>query len=104
VRSIESTCKNLTGNQTPEAVDAFMRECVEAIEKDGADVIVVGCNALLWLQPIAQKRLKELGYDVPILHPYKCAIEMAKALVNMNVSQSRLAFPDNTPKKRAIPR
>jgi allantoin racemase len=104
VRSIESLCKNLGKNETPEAFDAFIRECVEAIEKDGADVVVIGCNSLLWVQARAQERLKEMGYDVPILHPYKCAIEMAKALVNMKVSQSGWAFPPTIPKKRAIPR
>jgi allantoin racemase len=104
VRSIERSCKNITAGQSPEAVEAFINECVEAIEKDGADVIVCGCNALLWIQPLAQKRLKEMGYDVPVLHSYKCAIEMAKALVNMKVSQSKYAFPGITPKKKAIPR
>jgi Asp/Glu/hydantoin racemase len=75
VRSIEWLPASLNGDP-PEAVEAFVRECIEAIEKDGADVIVVGCNQLLWIQPIAQKRLIELGYEVPILHPYKCAIEI----------------------------
>jgi Asp/Glu/hydantoin racemase len=103
VRSIEWLPGSLKGDP-PEAADAFVGECIEAIEKDGADVIVVGCNALLWIQPLAQKRLKELGYEVPVLHPYKCAIEMAKALVNMKVSQSKFAFPSGTPKKKAIPR
>jgi Asp/Glu/hydantoin racemase len=103
VRSIEWHPTSLKGDP-PEAADAFVRESIEAIEKDGADVIVVGCNALLWIQPIAQRRLKELGYDVPVLHPYRCAIEMAKALVNMKVSQSKFAFPTGTPKKKSIPR
>ncbi len=103
VRSIERRCRSLIGD-SEEAVDAFVREAVEAIEKDGADVIVVGCAALMYIQPLAQKRLKELGYDVPVLHPFKCEIEMAKALVEMKVSQSRLAFPPRVPKKKAIPR
>jgi allantoin racemase len=103
VRSIEWPCKDLIG-EPPEAVEAFVRECVEAIENDGADVVVVGCNALLRVLPLAQKRLKELGYEVPVLHPYKCAIEMAKALVNLKVSQSPLAFPSRSPKKKAIVR
>jgi len=103
VRSIEWLPGSLKGDP-PEAADTFVRECIEAIEKDGADVIVVGCNELLWIQPLAQKRLKESGYDVPVLHPYKCAIEIAKALVNMRVSQSKLAFPSKIPKKRPIPR
>ena len=103
IRSIEWHPQSLYGDP-PEAADAFVRECIEAIEKDGADVIVVGCNQLLWIQPLAQKRLIEAGYEVPVLHPYKCAIEVAKALVNMKVSQSKFAFPDGTPRKKGIPR
>jgi allantoin racemase len=103
IRSIEWHPGSLNGDP-PEAADAFVRECIEAIEKDGADVIVVGCNQLLWIQPLAQKRLIESGYEVPVLHPYKCAIEIAKALVNMKITQSKFAFPDGTPKKMTIPR
>jgi len=103
IRSIEWHPSDLYGDP-PEAADTFVRECIDAIEKDGADVIVVGCNQLLWIQPLAQKRLIELGYEVPVLHPYKCAIETAKALVNMKVSQSKFAFPDGNPRKKGIPR
>ena len=103
IRSIEWHPSDLYGDP-PEAADAFVRECIRAIERDGADVIVVGCNQLLWIQPLAQKRLKESGYDVPVLHPYKCAIEVAKSLVNMKACQSMFAFPDGTPRKKAIPR
>ena len=103
VRSIEWPCRNLIGD-SEEAVQVFVREAIEAIEKDGADVIVMGCAALMYIQPLAQKRLKDLGYDVPVLHPFKCAIEMAKAMVNMKVSQSKFAYPNRGPKKKAIPR
>ena len=103
IRSIEWHPQSLNGNP-PEAVEAFVRECIEAIEKDGADVIVVGCNQLLWVQPLAQKQLIEHGYEIPVLHPYKCAIEAAKALVNMKLSQSKFAFPSGAVRKRAIPR
>jgi allantoin racemase len=104
VRSIEWPVRAKLGNDPLEAVDDFVRECIEAIEKDGADVIVIGCAALIYMQPLAQTRLKELGYDVPVLHPFKCAIEMAKALVNMKVSQSKYAFPSTVPKKKSMPR
>ena len=104
VRSIEWPVREKLIHDPPEAVDDFVRECIEAIEKDGADVIVIGCAALIYIQPLAQKRLKELGYEVPILHPFKCAIEMAKALVNLKVSQSKFAFPSTAPRKKSIPR
>jgi allantoin racemase len=104
VRSIEWPVPKLRKPNSPEAVEAFVQECIEAIEKDGADVIICGCTSTLWIQPFAEKRLKELGYDVPVLHSYKCGIEMAKALVAMKVSQGKFAFPSKIPKKKAVPR
>ena len=104
VRSIEWPVPKLRTTKSSEAVDAFVRECVEAIEQDGADVIVCGCTSTMLIQPLAEKRLKELGYEVPVLHGYKCAIELAKALVNMKVMQSKVAFPGKILKKKAIPR
>jgi allantoin racemase len=104
VRSIEWPVRNKLNLDPAEAVEDFVKECIEAIEKDGADVVVVGCAALIYMQQSVQKRLKELGYDVPVSHPVRCANEMAKALVNMKVSQSKYAYPSTTPKKKSTPR
>jgi allantoin racemase len=103
VRSIEWLPGDLKGDP-PAAAHAFLTQCVAAIEKDGADVLLIGCNELLWIHPWAKKRLSELGYEVPLLHPYACAIEMARSLVSMKLSQSGFAFPSHRPKKKAIPR
>jgi allantoin racemase len=104
VRSIEWPVRNKLNLDPAEAVEDFVKECIEAIEKDGADVVVVGCAALIYMQQSVHKRLKELGYDVPVSHPVRCANEMAKALVNMKVSQSKYAYPSTTPKKKSTPR
>jgi len=104
VRSIEWPVQEKLIHDPPEAVEDFVRECIEAIEKEGVDVIVIGCTALMYIQPLAQKRLLALGYEVPVLHPFKCAIAMARALVDLKLSQSKLAFPSTTPKKKSIPR
>jgi allantoin racemase len=104
VRSIGCLIETELKRKPPEAVDKFVRACIEAIEQDGADVIVIGCTVLTWIQPIAQERLNEMEYNVPVLHPFKCAIEMAKALLNMNVTQSKYAFPGKTTREKCIPR
>ena len=104
VRSMECHVQDIRSSKGPELVEKFVRECIDAIEKDGADVIVCGCTATLLLRPQAQKRLAELGYDVPVLDGYRCAIEFAKAQVGMRISQSRIAYPDSVVKNRSIPR
>jgi Asp/Glu/hydantoin racemase len=80
-------------------LDAAVQESIAAIEDDGAEVIVLGCSAAFWLQPLLQKRLNEIGWEVPVLEGYRCAIEVAKTLVDLGVDASGLAFPGERPAK-----
>jgi Asp/Glu/hydantoin racemase len=72
---------------------------VAAIEEDGAEVITFGCSAAFWLQPFLRQRLDELGWEIPVLEGYSCAITLAKALVDLGVDASGLTFPSDHPKK-----
>jgi allantoin racemase len=80
-------------------VDRAVNEAVAAIEEDGAEVITFGCSGTFWLQPFVEKRLREIGWEVPVLDGYQCAISTAKLLVNLGVSASGLTFPSVTTKK-----
>jgi Asp/Glu/hydantoin racemase len=80
-------------------LEAAVVQSIAAIEEDGAEVIVLGCSAAYWLQPLLQKRLAETGWDVPVLEGMRCAIEVAKTLVDLGVDASGLAFPGERPAK-----
>ena len=80
-------------------LDAAVTESIAAIEEDGAEVIVLGCSAAYWMQPLLQKKLAEIGWDVPVLEGYRCAIGVAKSLVDLGVDASGLAFPGERPAK-----
>jgi Asp/Glu/hydantoin racemase len=80
-------------------LEAAVTEAVAAIEEDGAEVITLGCSAAFWLQPFLQQRLDELGWEIPVLEGYSCAITLAKALVDLGVDASGLTFPSDHPKK-----
>ena len=82
-----------------EAVEAAVREAVAAIEEDGAEVITFGCSASFWLRPFVEKRLHEMGWEIPVLEGYSCAIELAKAMVNLKIDVSGLLLPGDRPKK-----
>ncbi len=82
-----------------EAVDRAVKEAVAAIEEDGAEVITFGCSATFWLQPFLQKRLDEMGWEIPVLEGYSCAIELAKVMVDLGVDASGLTFPSDRPKQ-----
>ena len=80
-------------------VESAIVEAVAAIEGDGADVITFGCSGTFWLQPYLQKRLNDMGWDVPVLEGYSCAITLCKALVDLGVTVSGTVFPAHRPKK-----
>jgi allantoin racemase len=74
---------------------ALSAEARKAVEEDGADVIVLGCGALLGL---AQQLQKELG--VPVIDPGLVALKVAEDLVKLTLAQSKKAFPFPNPKRR----
>jgi Asp/Glu/hydantoin racemase len=94
----EGRDKALRGEPS-EAVERAVSEAVAAIEEDGAEVITFGCSVTFWLQPFVQKRLSEMGWEVPVLEGYSSAIVLAKALVSLGVNASGLTFPSDYPKK-----
>ena len=80
-------------------LETSITEAVAAIEEDGAEVIVLGCSGAFWMQPFLQKRLTAMGWEIPVLEGYRCAIEQAKTLVNLGVDASGLMFPSDKPKQ-----
>ena len=80
-------------------LDDAVTAAVAAIEEDGAEVIIIGCSAAYWMQPLMQARLAALGWEVPVLEGYRCAIEQAKMMVNLGVDASGLAFPGDHPRQ-----
>jgi allantoin racemase len=89
--------KAVRGEQA-EAVETAVTEAVAAIVNDGAEVITFGCSPTFWLQPFVARRLNEMGWEIPVLEGYSCAITMAKTMVDLGVSASGLAFPNDRPK------
>jgi allantoin racemase len=105
VRSIEFPVREVMRKERrAELVDAMESQARQAIEDDGADTLVLGCTALSWLVPSVRARLAERGFDVPVIEPIHAAVTLARSLVMMRLSQSRIAFPTNQPKARAVPR
>lgn len=95
----EEKAKALRGEPS-EAIDRAVEEAQAALEEDGAEVITFGCSGMFWLQPFVKKRMHEIGWDVPVLEGYSCAIELAKLKVNLDVTASGITFPDDRPRKR----
>jgi allantoin racemase len=98
-RPIQAERDRAVQSGSSDMLEAAVRESIAAIEEDGADVIILGCSAAFWMQPLLQKKLMEIGWDVPVLEGARCAIEVAKTLVDLGVDASGLAFPSERPAK-----
>lgn len=84
---------------TSEMFEMAVKQAVIAIEEDGAEVIMFGCSALYWMAPYLEKRLEEIGWDIPVIEGYRCALGLAKLLVDLGQSVSGLAYPGDRPRK-----
>lgn len=80
-------------------LEAAVQATEAAIEEDGAEVIIMGCSAAYWMQPYLQERLQAIGWRIPVLEGYRCAILQARMLVDLGVDASGLAFPSERPRK-----
>ena len=98
-RPIQDEREKAGRGEPSEMLDTAVAESVAAIEEDGAEVLVLGCSGAFWMQPFLQKRLAALGWEIPVLEGYRCAIEQAKTLVNLGVDASGLMLPSDQPKK-----
>jgi allantoin racemase len=87
-----------------EKLDAMEDQCLKAIEEDGADTIILGCSCLSWMEPEMKERLRERGYDAPLIVPIRAAVSFARVLVTMGMRHSPLAYPPPIPKPLAIVR
>jgi Asp/Glu/hydantoin racemase len=98
-RSLRKERANALRGERSEMVEAAVEEAVAAIEEDGAEVITLGCSATFWLQPFVQKRLCAMGWEIPVLEGYSCAIQLAKLMVDLGITASGLTFPGDHPKR-----
>lgn len=97
--SLHEEAEKAVRGEPSEAVERALREAVAAIEEDGAEVITCGCSSTFWLRPFIQKGLDEMGWEVPVLEGYSCAIVLAKLMVDLGVDASGLKFPSDRPKR-----
>ncbi len=82
--------------------DKIFEACLKAINDDGAEVLVLGCTGMVGLSNRLQERLREKGYEVPVVDPIRAAIYYAKLLVRLGLRQSRISYPKPLPKKRRL--
>jgi len=73
----------------------IIRECIAAVEQDGAEAIVMGCTGTgLDMAKETEAALRtHFGAYVPVIDPGRVALHTARAMVSAGLSHSKLAFP-----------
>jgi allantoin racemase len=98
VRTIEKTVVELGKDKRSKELEKLLiEEAKEAVESDGADVIVLGCGGMSEFSETLEKQV-----GVPVIDGGKVAVKLAEDLVKLKLSQSKKAFPTPYPKKRIV--
>ncbi len=101
VRSVDIPVLELE-TDTGRLVNALVEQSIEAIEGDGAHVIVFGCTGMLGCALGVQEGLARRGYTgVPVIDPVPAAIKLAEALVDLGLTHSKRTY-QNPPSKRLV--
>lgn len=79
---------------------ALYQEMLNAIEKDGAHVLVLGCTGMTGVASDLSRMLKEKGYDVPVIDPSAASLKFAEAQVRMGIKQSKITYMEPPEKER----
>ena len=76
-----------------EVQEALTAEALDPVEKDGADVIILGCTGFLGCADKIRRRLLAATYDVPVIDPIPATFCIAEALVRSGLSHSKRTYP-----------
>ncbi|MFC2002030.1 aspartate/glutamate racemase family protein [Chloroflexota bacterium] len=68
---------------------------IKAIEEEDVDVLTFGCGALIWTPKLLRSELLKKGYDIPVVNPLPVAVEVARSLVKLKLTHSRITYPKN---------
>jgi allantoin racemase len=81
--------------QKPGALDKATEAARIAVERDGADVLVLGCMSMAFLPCICEQLGERVG--VPVVNPVVAAIKVAETVIAMKLAHSKVAWPRPKP-------
>jgi hypothetical protein len=79
-----------------EFADGIVNQFVRAIEDEGVDTVIIGSPHQQCFLDEVRHGLDAKGYgEIRLLGAFACAVEMARAMVNMKTAQAPRAFPND---------
>lgn len=74
-------------------IEKVFQEAIVAIDRDGADSIILGCTGFMHIADAVADRLKlKYGVAIPVVDPNKAAVSYLYMLMRNNLTQSRLTY------------
>ena len=64
-RPIQAERDRAVQSGSSDMLEAAVPKSIAAIEEDGAEVIILGCSAAFWMQPLLQKKLRRSAGTYP---------------------------------------
>jgi allantoin racemase len=89
VRAVDIPVLELRKN-TKSSTRRMMEESQDAIKEDRADVIVLGCMSMAFME-VSDKMQESLGF--PVVNPALTALTVLEGLVIAGLSHSKKAYP-----------
>lgn len=87
-------------DKTASLQDVLVERALQAIEQDGADVIILGCGCFKDIDKAVHSRLRSHGHDVPVIDAIPLTVLTALALVKSGYTHGKKAFPFPAQKAR----
>ena len=72
--------------------EKLVEESLKAIDREGAQAIVLGCTGMLAVAKVVEQILAELGRPAPVIDPTTTAVTFLQSLIRNKLSQSRLTY------------
>jgi len=83
-----------------EVQQALAKKAQDAIERDGADVIVLGCTGFLGCAAAIEQHLLAAGHDVPVIDPIPATVCVAEAIAKSGLRHSKRTY--SVPRAKTI--
>jgi allantoin racemase len=99
VRAVEIPVLDLESDRT-RLVQSLADEAQQAVEQDGAHVMLFGCTGMIGTAQAVEEELAARGYpDVPVIDSMVWAVKMAESIASLGLRHSKMSWP-YPPQKR----
>ncbi|MCM8732476.1 aspartate/glutamate racemase family protein [Hephaestia sp. GCM10023244] len=80
------------GERFEEVKRSLAQAAQQAVERDGADVIVLGCTGFLGCAAAMEEHLLAAGHDVPVIDPIPATVCVAEAITKCGLRHSKRTY------------